>query len=125
MADVEAVVVIEEASPAAVEVPVPATPIVVEVGFQGPPGPPGDIGDASFLDFEDTPNTYVGYESNFLRVTPAGDGVQFIPPPAGTGDVLGPVSSTHEHIAIFDGPSGKVIKDGDNTIAGVSDGGFF
>lgn len=112
-------------TPAVVEVPVPATPAVVELGVQGPPGPPGSLGDASFLDFADTPSTYTGNESKFLQVTPTGDGVQFITPPAGTGDVVGPASATPDNLAVFDGPSGKVIKDGDNTVLGVSDGGFF
>jgi hypothetical protein len=35
-----------------------------------------------------------------------------LPEGAGTGDVVGPASATNENIAIFDGVTGKIIKDG-------------
>lgn len=47
MADVEAIVVVEQTGPAAVEVPVPSTPAFVELVEQGPPGPPGAGGVAT------------------------------------------------------------------------------
>ncbi len=34
------------------------------------------------------------------------------PPPSGSGDVVGPGSATDGHLAIFDGTTGKLIKDG-------------
>lgn len=33
-------------------------------------------------------------------------------PGAGSGDVMGPASSTNNHVALFDGTSGKLLKDG-------------
>jgi len=41
--------------------------------------------------------------------------------PSGGGDVLGPSSSVNLNIAIFDGTTGKVIKDGGKTVAEVLD----
>lgn len=38
---------------------------------------------------------------------------------AGTGDVVGPVSSVDENIAVFDGITGKLLKDGGISIAAV------
>jgi hypothetical protein len=53
----------------------------------------------------------------FLRgdgtwATPAGGG--------GSGDVVGPTSAANNNIAVFDGITGKLIKDGGNTIAGIT-----
>lgn len=39
---------------------------------------------------------------------------------AGTGDVVGPASSTDDRIATFDGATGKLIQDGGDTIASLS-----
>lgn len=38
---------------------------------------------------------------------------------AGTGDVVGPASAVNENIAVFDGITGKLIKDGGITIADI------
>lgn len=38
---------------------------------------------------------------------------------AGGGDVVGPASSTGDRIAVFDGATGKLLKDGGKTIAGT------
>ena len=35
-----------------------------------------------------------------------------IPAPSGGGDVVGPASAVNENIAVFDGTTGKLIKDG-------------
>lgn len=40
----------------------------------------------------------------------------------GTGDVVGPASATADRIAVFDGTTGKLIKDGGTTIAGLTAG---
>jgi len=40
-------------------------------------------------------------------------------PSGGSGDVVGPASSTADRIATFDGTTGKLIKDGGATIAGI------
>ena len=38
---------------------------------------------------------------------------------SGTGDVVGPSSATADRIAVFDGTTGKLLKDGGQTIAGI------
>lgn len=48
-----------------------------------------------------------------------GDGVWATP--SGGGDVSGPLSSVDSNIVAFDGTTGKIIKDGGNTIAQVLD----
>ncbi len=40
------------------------------------------------------------------------DGSSIIGTAAGTGDVVGPASAVDGHLAVFDGPTGKIIKDG-------------
>lgn len=37
----------------------------------------------------------------------------------GSGDVVGPSSSTADHVALFDGTTGKLLKDGGKTIAQI------
>lgn len=39
--------------------------------------------------------------------------------PAGGGDVVGPASSTADSVALFDGTTGKLLKDGGKTIAQI------
>jgi hypothetical protein len=41
---------------------------------------------------------------------------------AGTGDVVGPASSTDSHVALFDGITGKLLKDGGAMPAALTDG---
>lgn len=40
--------------------------------------------------------------------------------PAGSGDVVGPASSTDDHIALFDGATGKLLSDSGSTITDIS-----
>jgi hypothetical protein len=40
--------------------------------------------------------------------------------PTGGGDVTGPASSVNNNIAVFDGTTGKIIKDGGETIASIN-----
>lgn len=40
----------------------------------------------------------------------------------GSGDVVGPASSTDSHVALFDGITGKLLKDGGLMPAGITDG---
>lgn len=40
----------------------------------------------------------------------------------GTGDVVGPGSATNNHVALFDGASGKLIKDSGLTLSGTNTG---
>lgn len=45
-----------------------------------------------------------------------------LPLVVGTGDVVGPASSTNNHVALFDGVTGKLLKDGGALPAGMTDG---
>jgi hypothetical protein len=63
------------------------------VGPQGPQGDPGDQGPQG---------------------DPGADGT-------GTGDVVGPASSTNNNIAVYDGITGKLLKDGGATLASKQD----
>jgi len=48
------------------------------------------------------------------------DGVEVIlNPTAGSGDVVGPASATPDYIAVYNGSTGKLIKNGSNSIAQV------
>lgn len=61
--------------------------------------------------------SFPGGTTNFLRA----DGTFAAPPGGGggTGDVSGPASAVADRIAVFDGTTGKLIKDGGKTIAQV------
>jgi hypothetical protein len=43
---------------------------------------------------------------------------------SGTGDVLGPASAVDGHLAVFDGTSGKILKDGGAIPTGTGGGGY-
>ena len=46
--------------------------------------------------------------------------ISYIGGSAGGGDVVGPASATTDNIAVYDGTTGKIIKDGGATIAGIN-----
>lgn len=56
----------------------------------------------------------VGANGTFLGVSA---GAIVWTTPSGSGDVVGPASSTNEHIVVFDGTTGKLIKSGSITLA--------
>lgn len=60
-----------------------------------------------------------GVTGQFGRKTAVG-GIEWIDPPAGTGDVSGPASATDGNIAVFDGATGKLLRDGGPPGAGGS-----
>ena len=51
-----------------------------------------------------------------------GDGTTAGGIPIGGGDVAGPASSTNNHVALFDGTTGKLLKDGGALPPGLTDG---
>lgn len=63
----------------------------------------GDVGDL---------DGFPGGTAEFLRA----DGTFAAPAGGGSGDVIGPASAVSERIAVFDGATGKLIKDGGRTI---------
>lgn len=81
----------------------------------------GGSGASTFLGLTDTPSAYTGQAGKILAVNTGETAVEFIAPPSGSGDVVGPASSTADSIAVFNGLTGKVIKDGAATVAQVRD----
>jgi hypothetical protein len=87
-------------------------------------GATGGGGASSFTALSDTPASYTGAGGNFLRVNAGGTALEFITPPAGTGDVIGPASSTDNALPRFNGAGGKdlqasgVLVGDDNQISG-------
>lgn len=74
---------------------------------------PTDAGASAFTDLTDVPAAYsAGDGGKLVRVKTTEDGLEFIPPPAGSGDVIGPAGATDGHLALFDGATGKLIRDG-------------
>lgn len=67
----------------------------------------GDVGDLA---------GFPGGTMNFLRA----DGTFAAPSGSGSGDVVGPASAVADRIAVFDGATGKLLKDGGSTIAALS-----
>lgn len=59
---------------------------------------------------DNAPNLYIWDGSGWILVNPAS---------AGTGDVVGPAVAVNNRIAVYDGTTGKLIKDGGDTIASI------
>jgi len=71
---------------------------------------PGGGGATTFLQLTDTPDSYDSIDAlKFVRVKADLTGLEFATP-AGGGDVTGPISSTDNAIARFDGTSGTTIQ---------------
>lgn len=73
-----------------------------------------------FQDLQDTPGSYAGQNGKVLKVKSTEDGLEFGTDAAGTGDVVGPASSTDNAIARFDSTTGKLLQNSGPTI---TDGG--
>lgn len=70
---------------------------------------------AASLPLDPTDKLYV-VQAGVSKQTTVGD----LPTaPGGSGDVVGPSSAVADHIAVFDFATGKLIKDGGKTVAGV------
>lgn len=61
-----------------------------------------------------------GVNGQFLQTQGAGADPMWSSP-SGSGDVVGPASAVNDNIALFDGATGKLIKDGGETLANVKD----
>jgi hypothetical protein len=92
---------------------------------------------SSFLSMSDTPGSFTGFGTWFVRVNSAGNALEFYQNPGyltqlaadalysavghthefDSGDVVGPESAVSDAIALFDGLSGKLIKDSGKTLA--------
>lgn len=70
----------------------------------------GGGGASDFLGLSDTPASYSGASGKIVRVNAGSTGLEFVTPSAGTGDVIGPASSTDNTLPRFDGTGGKNIQ---------------
>jgi len=73
-------------------------------------GSAGGGGVSTFVALSDTPASYTGEGGKFVRVNTGETALEFITPPAGTGDVIGPASSTDNALPRFDGAGGKNLQ---------------
>lgn len=65
----------------------------------------------------DTPASKIGHAGKVVMVNVTEDALEYSTP-AGAGDVIGPAGATDGGFAIFDGTTGKLIKDGGILIDG-------
>lgn len=70
----------------------------------------GGAGATDFLGLSDTPNSYSGQATKVVRVNAGATALEFATV-AGTGDVVGPASATSGAVVLYDGTTGKLIKD--------------
>lgn len=73
-------------------------------------GAGGGGGIDTWLELTDTPGAYTGQAGKYTKVN-AGETALEFGTPLGGGDVVGPASSVNSRIALFDGVTGKLIKD--------------
>jgi len=76
--------------------------------------------DYDFIELKDAPKSYVGQGGKVVAVKADLSGLEFISPATGSGDVTGPASSTADNIAVFNGLTGKIIKDGGAKISDLA-----
>lgn len=67
-------------------------------------------GGGAFTDLSDVPASYTGQATKVVRVNAGETALEFATV-AGTGDVVGPASSVTNRVALFDGTTGKLLKD--------------
>lgn len=77
---------------------------------------------SDFLSLSDTPATFSGQTLKSVRVNAGETALEFFTLSV-TGDVVGPGSSTDSAIALFDGATGKLIKDSGTTLGDLAGGG--
>jgi hypothetical protein len=90
-------------------------------GATGPQGPQGDTGSAGPAGPQGAPGP-AGPQGDTGATGPQGDtGAQGPPGPSGsgTGDVIGPSGAVANHIAIFNGTTGKLIADSGKLISDI------
>ena len=74
-----------------------------------------------FIDLTDVPSSYTGNSLKYVRVNSTATGLEFVTGGGGgTGDVIGPSSSTDNALVRFDSTTGKLIQ---NSTATLSDTG--
>lgn len=73
-------------------------------------------GGGAFTDLSDVPASYTGQGTKVVRVNAGETALEFATV-AGTGDVVGPGSATANAIVLFDGTTGKLVKDSTKVVA--------
>jgi hypothetical protein len=68
-------------------------------------------GELAFIELIDVPTAYTGDGGKLVRVKIAEDGLEFVSPSAGDGDVIGPAGAVNNNLPLFDGVTGKLLKD--------------
>lgn len=98
-------------SPGTVEKPVliatSATTAVLILAISGA----GGGGATDFVGLTDTPGSYSGAGGKLVAVNSGATALEFVAA-GGAGDVSGPSSATDGHLVVFDGTTGKLVKDG-------------
>jgi hypothetical protein len=69
----------------------------------------GGSGASAFTDLSDVPNNYTGDALKVVRVNAGETALEFATV-SGTGDVVGPASATSGAVVLYDGTTGKLIK---------------
>lgn len=75
-------------------------------------------GSGTFTGLTDTPSSFTGSGGQFVRVNSGATALEFVAGGSGTGDVVGPASATDNAVALFNGTTGKLIKNSSLTISG-------
>lgn len=95
-----------------------------ETGAIEAPASPAQ-GDILFYNGSAWTNLTAGTSGQFFQTQGAGANPKWatVTGGSGSGDVTGPVSSTDGHIAVFDGTTGKTIKDSNVAVSGLATSG--
>ena len=65
----------------------------------------------AFIDLADVPAAYTDQGGKLVKVNVGETGLEFVAPSAGDGDVVGPEGAVGDNLPLFDGLTGKLIKD--------------
>lgn len=68
-------------------------------------------GASAFTDLTDAPASFAGAGGKLVAVNSGATALEFVAA-GGAGDVSGPSSATDGHLVVFDGTTGKLVKDG-------------
>jgi hypothetical protein len=70
-----------------------------------------------FIGLSDVPNSYTGEGGKVVKVRVDEEGLEFVSPGAGDGDVIGPVGAIAGHLPTFADGTGKTLSDSDVAIS--------
>ena len=81
----------------------------------------GGAGSSTFIGLTDVPASFTGSALKVARVNAGETALEFATV-TGTGDVVGPASAVNNNVVLFDGVTGKLIKDSGLTLSGTNTG---